>query len=294
MNQKPGTVLVVGSSGKFAGLVVPELAKRGVKIRGLVRKSSESDEVIEKGASEIAVGNLADPRSMNQALRGVDSVFYISPAFIPDEAEIGRANVKAAKDAGVRRFVFSSVIHPILSELSNHAAKASVEEQLLDSGMEYVFLHPAMFFQNFASSWPRVLETHTFAEPWSTETRFSRVDFRDVAEVAAIALTEDRLTYGTFELCAPGRLNRWDVAELMTEALGKKVRAVELDSKNGGEDRQPGNVQSASIQRMLGWYDRHPLLGSPLILSAILEREARSLQSYFRELAQQQKLNEKN
>lgn len=40
------------------------------------------------------------------------------------------------------------------------------------------------------------------AEPWSDETRFSRVDYRDVAKVAAIALTSDRVLYGTFELCA--------------------------------------------------------------------------------------------
>jgi len=150
-----GAVLVVGSSGKFAGFVVPEPVKRGARVLGLVRKNSESDGVIDRGAAEIAVGDLTDPSSMEAAFEGADSVFYIAPAFIQDEVNIGRANVRAAKTAGVRRVVFSSVIYPILR---------------------------------------------------STETRFSRVDFRDVAEVAAIALTENRLTNGTFELCAPGHL----------------------------------------------------------------------------------------
>lgn len=78
-------MLVVGSAGKFAGLVVPELVRRGARVRGLVRKSSESDGVINRGAAEIAVGDLTDPSSMEAAFAGIDSVFYIAPAFIRDE-----------------------------------------------------------------------------------------------------------------------------------------------------------------------------------------------------------------
>lgn len=114
-------------------------------------------------------------------------MFYIAPAFQPDEIDLGLATVDAARAAGVSRIVFSSVIHPTLSALANHAAKAPVEEAILASDMEYVFLHPAIFFQNLARSWPGVAASGVFAEPWSSETRFSRVDYRDVAEVAALA-----------------------------------------------------------------------------------------------------------
>jgi uncharacterized protein YbjT (DUF2867 family) len=167
---------------------------------------------------------------VEQALKGMKAAFYIAPVSLDNEAEVGQQFVSAAKQAGVQRVVFSSVIHPILSELVNHAAKAPVEEALLDSGMEYVFLHPAMFYQNFTASWAKVKESGVYGEPWSNETLFTRVDYRDVAEVAAIALTEDRLLYGTFELCSEGNLNRHDVAALMGEVLGRKVtpRKIEL------------------------------------------------------------------
>ena len=283
---KTNTVLAVGASGKFAGLVIPELAKRGAKVRGLVRKSNEGNKVLAKGAAEIAIGDLTDSGSISAALAGVDAVFYIAPAFLPNEAAFGRAMVAAAKKAGVRRFVFSSVIHPILSELINHAAKAPVEEAVLTSGMEYTFLHPAMFFQNFGAGWSKVAQTGTLAEPWSTETRFSRVDFRDVAEVAAIALTEDRLNYGTYELCAEGHLNRQDVAELISGVLGRKIQAEKLDLNAGPNAAKPDDGQMASLKLMFDWYDRHALLGNALILRAILGREPRSLRAYFEELAQ--------
>lgn len=224
MTNTTPTVLAVGAAGQFAGLVVPELARRGARVRGLVRDAGQGDTVREHGAAEVAVGDLRDRASLDAALEGADSVFYIAPAFIDDEAEVGKSMVDAAKRAGVRRFVFSSVIHPVIGALANHIDKVPVEEAIIESGMEYALLQPALFFQNFARGWSRVVETGVFAEPWSTETRFSRVDYRDVAEVAAIALTEDRLLYGTYQLCAEGNLDRHDVARLMGEVLGRESR----------------------------------------------------------------------
>lgn len=278
MNTTKTTVLAVGAAGKFAGLVVPALASRGAHVRGLVTKQEQRAEVHANGAAEVVVGDLADPVAIASALKDVDAVFYIAPAFMPEEAKVGRNFVAAAIDAGVRRFVFSSVIHPVLSGLSNHAEKAPVEEAVLNSDLDYTFLHPTLYFQNFAPSWDRVLKTGILAEPWSNETRFSRVDYRDVAEVAAIALTEDRLLAGTFELCAEGHLNRHDVAALIASVLGKPVEARRLDPASLGDSAQP-------MAPMFEHYDKFGLVGNALTLRAILGREPRTLRSYFEELA---------
>lgn len=278
MTNSSSTILAVGAAGKFAGLVLPALAERGARVRGLIRNASEADAVRKHGAAEVAMGHLSDRASVDAALKDVGSVFYIAPAFLPNEANVGKGVVDAAKQAGVRRFVFSSVIHPILSALENHGAKGPVEEAILDSGMEYTFLHPTLFFQNYAGSWSTILKTGALAEPWSNETRFSRVDYRDVAEVAAIALTEDRLLDGTFELCAEGHLNRYDVAGLLGDILGRKVLAQKVDPASLGEEAKP-------MRPMFEHYDRLGLLGNALTLRAILKREPRTLRAYFEELA---------
>ena len=274
-------VLAVGAAGKFAGLVVPALAKRGVKVRGLVKDATQGDEVLKHGATEIAIGDLRDRASLDAALRGVDGVFYIAPAFLPNEAQVGIDMVEAARQSGVRRFVFSSVIHPILSALQNHGAKAPVEEALLTSDMEYTFLHPSLFFQNLTSSWPKIVQTGVLAEPWSVDSRFSRVDYRDVAEAAAIALTESRLLYGTFELCAEGWLDRKDVAEILSEVLGRPIKAERVDPQKAAASAGPG---APALEKMFDWYDKRGLMGSALNLRAILGREPRTLRSFFKEL----------
>ena len=165
MTKPISTVLAVGAAGPSAGLVVPELARRGVNVRGLTRDPRQAEAVRRRGAAEVAIGDLRDPASLDAALEGVDAVFYIAPAFMSDEAEAGQRLVAAAKRAGVRRLVFSSAIYPILSALVNHAAKAPVEEAILTSGLEYTFLQPALFFQNLTGSWPGVVQTESSRNP---------------------------------------------------------------------------------------------------------------------------------
>ena len=282
MSEKLPLILAMGAAGKFAGMVVPELTKRGANVRGFVRSPDEINAPRAAGANETVIGDLTDEASVRTAMKGVDRVFYIAPAFLPNEAEVGIRVVEAAKDAGVKRFVFSSVIHPVLAELANHAAKAPVEDAVLTSGMDYTFLHPTVFFQNFAGSWPQISQTGVFNEPWSADSRFSRVDYRDVAEAAAIALTEDRLLYGTFELCSEGWPDRHEIAELISEVLGRPVKAASADPQAAATGAGPG---APALEKMFRWYDHQGLRGNALTLRALLGREPRTLRRFFEELA---------
>ncbi|WP_198033876.1 NmrA family NAD(P)-binding protein [Bradyrhizobium sp. WSM2254] len=249
----------------------------GAVIRGLVRRPEQIQIAKDRGASEVALGDLSDPESLDAALNGVEGVFHIGPVFAPNEVQLGRKIIEAAQWAGVRKFVFSSVIHPILS-LPNHAAKAPVEEALVNSDLEYTILHPTMLFQNYSASWEKIVETGVLAEPWAADTCFSRVDYRDVADVAAIALTENRLAYGTFELCAPGILSRHAVAALLTQMLGREIGVRTLDRSKLGETPR-------DMLTMFEHYDHHGLVGCSLALRTILGREPRTLLAYFEELA---------
>lgn len=270
------TILAVGAAGELAGLVISPLVRRGAVVRGFVRRPDQVQIAMDRGASEVVVGDLADSQSLDAALKGIEGVFYAGPVFAPSETQLGKNMIEAAKRASVRKFVFSSVIHPVLS-LPNHAAKAPVEEALVNSGMEFTILHPTVLYQNYAKSWHQIVETGVLSEPWSADTPFSRVDYRDIAEVAAIALTEDRLAYGTFELCAFGILSRYEVAALLSEVLKRTIGVGTLDRGNLGK------VPSDMVA-MFEHYDQHGLLGSPVSLRAILGREPRTLRAYFEEL----------
>lgn len=287
MSESHSNILVVGAAGHFAGLVVPALASRGARVRGLVRNEKQGDLARQGGAAEVAVGDIRDRASLDAALRGMDAAFYISPVYQRDEAGMGQSFVAAAKAAGVRRIVFSSVIHPVIGALQNHIQKVPVEEALVESGMEFTILHPAVFYQNLVAAWPVVAKTDVFAEPFSAAARISRVDYRDVAEVAAVALTGNRLLNGTFELCADGGMDRGEVVAAMGEALKRPIEAAAPDFDTwAAQAKLPyDDDQKEELKAMYDFYDRYGLVGNALTLPLVLGREPRSIRQFFADLA---------
>ena len=282
-------VLMVGATGTYANLVMPELIQRGVTVRALVRDESKSDVARQQGAEEIAIADLRDPDSLRAAATGVDGVFHINPAFAPDEADLGVAMVEAAKTAGVDKFVFSGAIHPSISKMTNHVSKQPVEEAMYESGMTFTVLQPTMFMQTLGSGWSAVLEQGRFVLPYSKQAKVCYVDYRDVAEAAAIALTEDKLDYGTFELCAPGMVNRLEITSMMSEALGRTIEAGELPFDKWAQVAHiPDGTVREGMRHMFADYDQYGFPGgNALVLRAILGREPRTLRQYIQELADQ-------
>ncbi len=285
-------VLMVGATGKFASHVLPELKLRGIKVRALVRNRERERIARERGADETAIGDLADARGLISAAVGADAVFHIGPAFDPRESDMGVTMVEAAKAAGVRKFVFSSVIHPSLSKLTNHAAKRPVEEALYESGMTFTVLQPASFMQNIEGNWNEIVRTGRFALPYSRRCRTCYVDYRDVAEVAALAFTSEKLDNGTFELCAAGMFNRIEVAAMMSEALDIKIEAGDIAFDEWSEQANiPDGPVRAGVKRMYADYNLYGVHGgNSLVLNCVLGREPRSLGEFFRELANSTRL----
>lgn len=278
-------VLVVGATGKFARMIVPELRRRNVVVRALVRDEAGAAVARSLGVTEIALGDLRDTESLTRAMPGVDGIFHIGPAFTSDEAAMGVALVEAAQQSSVRKFVFSSVIQPTNTRLANHASKIPVEDALYSSRLEYTILHPANFMQNIGLAWPSIRDHACFGEPFPKNTRIARVDYRDVAEIAAIALTDDRLAFATLELCA-GMFSRMDIVAALSEALGYPVAALQPSfSEWAAHARLPyGEDQLLLLAKVFDHYQAVGLGGNSLALRAALGREPRSLRVYIKDL----------
>jgi uncharacterized protein YbjT (DUF2867 family) len=279
-------VLMVGATGRHARWVLRELTQRGVEVRALVRNEERAQVARRNGAAETVIGDLTEPASLVDAVAGMEGVFHIGPAHAAREADMGLAMVDAARAAGVRKFVFSGVIHPSISAMTNHAAaKLPVEEALYSSELDFTVLQPARFMQNFERSWNDIVEHDRLAQPYSLREKMCSVDYRDVAEVAALAMTGGELSYGTFELCAPGMQDSYETAAILGEVLGRPITPVQIPLDQFAAQLPQGAFRDG-MKRMMAHYDRHGLPGgNALVLRAILRREPRSLRDYFAELA---------
>jgi uncharacterized protein YbjT (DUF2867 family) len=280
-------VLMVGATGDYAHFVLPALKSRGATVRALVTTEDKRAEASAQGADEIAIGNLNDEQSLKKAAEGVDGVFHLNPAFAPNEAVLGVAMVNAAAATGVKKFTFSGVIHPSISKMRNHSEKLPVEEALVESGLIFTILQPTMFMQTLAPGWKEVEERSTFSLPYSNTTRVSYVDYRDVAEVAAIAITSESLDFGTFELCAPGMVNRIELTQIMSEVLGRTItpRAITFEEW-ARQAHIPEGPIADGMKQMFAHYTQYGLPGgNALILRTILGREPRTLSDFFKQQA---------
>jgi uncharacterized protein YbjT (DUF2867 family) len=212
-----------------------------------------------------------------RAVKGCGGVYFIGPRFMPEEAQVGRAMVDAAVAGGVRRFVYSGVYHPSIDALYNHRAKLVVEDALYGSDLEFTVLQPARFMHGpVLAGWRRVIDEGVFADAFDPSRPMAYVDYDDVAEVAAIALTESRLVRGTFELAAPGECTGHDVAAHLGAALGRPVRAEQVALEDYGPAAGPLTANAYAREgflRLRDYYDRFGFRGgNDLVLEAILGR----------------------
>ncbi|MGB8406974.1 MAG: NmrA family NAD(P)-binding protein [Mycobacterium sp.] len=276
-------VLMVGATGRHAHWALRALVDRGVVVRALVRSQQRAQAAMDGGAQETVIADLTRPATLAAAMIGVDGVFHIGPGQTPTEADMGVAMVEAAAAAGVRKFVLSGVIHPSISALTNHTAKLPVEDALYISDMDFTVLQPARFMQMIEDYW--IVEDDRLALPYSLSSRMCWVDYRDVAEVAAMAMTETSLSYGTYELCAPGLLDGHDTAAILSEVVGRPITAVQTPLAEFAA-QPPEGPRRDGFRRMMVHYDRRGLPGgNALVLRTILGREPRTLKDYFEGLA---------
>jgi uncharacterized protein YbjT (DUF2867 family) len=263
-------IVVTAAAGQTGTAVVRALRSRGAAVRAVVSRPGPRPVLTALGA-EVAVAELTQPLPWSDVLAGAEALHLIWPNFDPDEAEGARALFGEARRAGVRRVVYHSVLRPQARAMPHHAAKDRAEEALDAAGLAWRVLQPCAYAQNLDDQLPEVAVTGRLRSPWGLRTGQSLVDLADVAEAAAVLLTEDGLDGGTFEAVGPEPLTAPRLAELIGDRLGREVTA---------EDVLPqGDVPAAYAGRcrrlMFEHYRAHGFTGSPRVLTALLGRPPR-------------------
>jgi uncharacterized protein YbjT (DUF2867 family) len=280
-------LLVTAAHGNQGRLLIPRLLAAGVPLRACVRSGESARALRAAGVTDIVVGDLSDPGVLARAMQGVKKVYYVGPALHPRERETGLAAVDAARAAGVQHFVFSSVLHAIITDLVQHEIKRDIEEQLISSGLEFTILQPANYMLRHRLT-PAFAEG-VFRLSWALDRYQSMVDVADVTEVAAAVLADSGQHAGaTYELAAPGRYTAHDLAKVISGVAGREVTAERIDPEvflkaslgAGGATQFP--YEARLLRAISQRYSSHDFVGNPNVLRWLLGREPTTFEQFTR------------
>jgi uncharacterized protein YbjT (DUF2867 family) len=231
-------ILVVGATGLVGGMITRLLIERGENVRILVRPGSPYEDLVEAGA-EPALGDLKDPASLAPACADVEKVVTTANSVTrsgDDTIETvelaGHRNlIDAAAAAGVRRFVYTSVLAADPnSPVPFIRAKGETEVLLRESGMAWTMLRPDAFMDTW---FPNVVGRPALAgQPVTLVGEGRRVHSfvaaRDVAAYAVAALEHEFAAGQVLPLGGPSPLSWQDVIAAFERELGRplEVRMV--------------------------------------------------------------------
>src|SRR5216683_551639 len=220
-------ILVTGATGLNGRELVHRLSARGVPTRALVRNATRADALSSLPNIEIVEGDMARPETLAPALHSVDQAMLISSSD-PAMLDVQSNFIEAARKAGVKHVVKLSGIMPELDSPFRFARMHGEAELKLErSGIAFTHLRAGEFMHAYFRQVPAIVARGTFFLPME-DARIASIDVRDIAEVAAKALTEPGHEGKIYPLTGPEALSMAEVAEKLSTATGKPIRYVNI------------------------------------------------------------------
>ena len=214
----PSRLLISGATGMIGSLLTDALVARGVEFVVMLRPGDSGDRIAGKPGVTSTEGDFDDPASLRRALEGVDRAFLLTNSTERTEAQ-QIAFVEAAQAQRVGHVVYLSQLAADQQSpdrfLRYHGA---VEAALTNSTVGWTFVRPNLILQAYLPFAP-VIAQGALQAPIG-DAAVSVVDARDIAAVAAAALTEDGHVGKTYTVTGPAAVSHAEIAT----AIGRRHR----------------------------------------------------------------------
>jgi uncharacterized protein YbjT (DUF2867 family) len=231
-------ILLTGATGTVGSSLLRRLTTDGARVRCLVRDPRRLGD--QRVRVQIALGDLANPPSFRNALRGVSTVVHLA-ASIRDQphASIEELNamatlrlVRAAERAGARRFLFFSAMGAVHhSRTRFFRAKALAREAVEASSLETTVFSPSIVYAP-GDPWLTLLERFSYlpAIPVSGSGRalYQPIWAEDVADCVVAALAASGPRRRLFELAGPQTLSYDDIVRVAMRPTGRRRPLVHV------------------------------------------------------------------
>lgn len=214
------TIAITGASGHLGHLVINKLKAR-TPDADVVALARAPEKAADLGAP-VREADYNKPETLDEALRGVDILLLISGTEMGARAAQHRNVIEAAKRAGVKRIVYTSVLRADTSLLNVAEDHRATEADLKASGVPYTILRNGWYMENYTGSIPGAVAGGALLGS-AGDGRTSPALRADYAEAAAVALTEEGHAGKTYELAGDEAFTMRDLAAEVSRQTGKTI-----------------------------------------------------------------------
>jgi uncharacterized protein YbjT (DUF2867 family) len=259
--------LIIGATGMVGSEICRLLSKENLPVRAMVRETSDPVKVnnLKELGVEIVRGDLRKSSTFKSALQGVTSVITTVSsmpfAYVPEENDIVLVDrngmiglIDEAKEAGVKRFIYTSFSGQIDLNFPLRNAKRNVEQHLKKSGIVYTILRPSCFMEVWLTA-AVGFDVHNAKAQLCGDGKkpVSYISYLDVARFAVESLKNLTARNVILELGGPEKLSQLDAVKIFEDVSGKKfdVQHVPIEALQSQMDTSSDPMQKSFSGLML-------------------------------------------
>lgn len=211
---------VTGATGQLGRIVVEKLKQKvaAESIVALVRTPEKASGL----GVEARVFDYTRPESLGAALQGIDKLLLISSNEIGQRLPQHKAVIEAAKQAGVKLLVYTSILHANTSSLGLAGEHLSTEAVIKASGLVYTILRNGWYTENYTGSAKGAIGAGAFIG-CAGNGKISSAARLDFAEAAAVVLAGEGHENKIYELAGDEAYTLTDLAAEISLQSGKTI-----------------------------------------------------------------------
>lgn len=212
------TIAVTGASGQLGRATIEILRDKGAPVIGLARAL----ETVDTLGVPLRAADYDRPETLEPALAGIETLLLVSGNEIGSRLRQHRAVIDAAKAAGLRWIVYTSLLRADRSPLSLAPEHFATEQALAASGIPHTILRNGWYVENYTASIPCALAGGAFLGA-AGSGRISAAARADYAAAAAAVLTGEGHVGATYELAGDTAFTLTDLAAEISRQTGRDI-----------------------------------------------------------------------
>lgn len=263
---------ITGATGQLGSLVIEHLKSKTASenIVALVRNQ-------EKAAGlgvESRSFDYNDAETLKQSLSGIDYLLLISSSEVGQRARQHKNVIEAAKEAGVKWIVYTSLLHADTSSLSLAGEHLETEALLKDAGIPVTILRNGWYTENYLGSVDSALKAGAFIGS-AGEGKISSAARNDFAEAAAVVISDPKHQGKVYELAGDESYTLSDLAKEISKQAGKEIPYNNLEEAQYAEILESVGLPTEFAQAIAGWdvsASKGDLFDNSKTLSELIQR----------------------